>query len=125
MCGMVIRIRNNENAAESRNKLIAMLEDLLSNQDSETKKTKLEEKYAMEITTELEGRFNSMCNLGEVVEERGIKKGMAQGIEQGKEQGIRGLVDILNEMETSKDVIVDKIMEKFLLTEEQARKFVE
>jgi hypothetical protein len=125
MCGMVIRIRNNENAAESRNKLIAMLEDLLSNQDSETKKTKLEEKYAMEITTELEGRFNSMCNLSEVVEERGIKKGMAQGIEQGKEQGIRGLVDILNEMETSKDVIVDKIMEKFLLTEEQARKFVE
>ncbi len=85
MCGMVIRIRNNENAAESRNKLIAMLEDLLSNQDSETKKTKLEQKYAMEITTELEGRFNSMCNLGEVVEERGIKKGLAQGIEQGKE----------------------------------------
>lgn len=133
MCGMVIRIRNNENAAESRNKLIAMLEDLLSNQDSETKKTKLEEKYAMEITTELEGRFNSMCNLSEVVEECGIKKGMAQGIEQGiergieqgKEQGIRGLVDILNEMGTSKDVIVDKIMEKFLLTEEQARKFVE
>mgnify|MGYP004686201021 FL=1 len=125
MCGMVIRIRNNENAAESRNKLIAMLEDLLSNQDSETKKTKLEEKYAMEITAELEGRFNSMCNLSEVVEERGIKKGMAQGIEQGKEQGIRGLVDILNEMGTSKDVIVDKIMEKFLLTEEQARKFVE
>ena len=74
-----------------------------------------------------------MCNLSEVVEERGIKKGMAQGIEQGiergieqgKEQGIRGLVDILNEMGTSKDVIVDKIMEKFLLTEEQARKFVE
>lgn len=141
MCGMVIRIRNNENAAESRNKLIAMLEDLLSNQDSETKKTKLEEKYAMEITAELEGRFNSMCNLSEVVEERGIKKGMAQGIEQGiergieqglaqgieqgKEQGIRGLVDILNEMGTSKDVIVDKIMEKFFLTEEQARKFVE
>ena len=113
MCGMVIRIRNNENAAESRNKLIAMLEDLLSNQDSETKKTKLEEKYAMEITTELEGRFDSMCNLSEVVEERGIEK------------GIRGLVDILKEMGTSKEVIVDKIMEKFSLAEEQARKFVE
>ena len=113
MCGMVIRIRNNENAAESRNKLIAMLEDLLSNQDSETKKTKLEEKYAMKITTELEGRFDSMCNLSEVVEERGIEK------------GIRGLVDILKEMGTSKEVIVDKIMEKFSLTEEQARKFVE
>ena len=43
-----------------------------------------------------------MCNLSEVVEERGIKKGveqgLAQGIEQGIEQGIRGLVDILREM---------------------------
>lgn len=54
-----------------------------------------------------------MCNLSEVVEERGVEK------------GIRGLVDILKEMGTSKEVIVDKIMEKFSLTEEQARKFVE
>ena len=113
MCGMVIRIRNNENAAESRNRLIAMLEDVLSTQDGESKKRKLEEKYDMKITTELEGRFDSMCNLSEVVEERGIEK------------GIRGLVDILKEMGTSKEVIVDKIMEKFSLTEEQARKFVE
>lgn len=113
MCGMVIRIRNNENAAESRNRLIAMLEDVLSTQDGESKKRKLEEKYDMKITTELEGRFSSMCNLSEVVEERGVEK------------GIRGLVDILKEMGTSKEVIVDKIMEKFSLTEEQARKFVE
>ena len=113
MCGMVIRIRNNENAAESRNRLIAMLEDVLSTQDGESKKRKLEEKYDMKITTELEGRFDSMCNLSEVVEERGIEK------------GIRGLVDILKEIGTSKEVIVDKIMEKFSLTEEQARKFVE
>ena len=113
MCGMVIRIRNNENAAESRNRLIAMLEDMLSTQDGESKKRKLEEKYDMKITTKLEGRFSSMCNLSEVVEERGVEK------------GIRGLVDILKEMGTSKEVIVDKIMEKFSLTEEQARKFVE
>ena len=113
MCGMVIRIRNNENAAESRNRLIAMLEDVLSTQDGESKKRKLEEKYDMKITTELEGRLDSMCNLSEVVEERGVEK------------GIRGLVDILKEMGTSKEVIVDKIMEKFSLTEEQARKFVE
>ena len=60
MCGMVIRIRNNENAAESRNRLIAMLEDVLSTQDGESKKRKLEEKYDMKITTELEGRCNSI-----------------------------------------------------------------
>ncbi len=117
MCGMVIRIRNNENAAESRNRLIAMLEDVLSTQDGESKKRKLEEKYDMKITTELEGRFNSMCNLSEVVEERGMKKGV--------EQGIRGLVDILREMGTPKEIIIDKVMEKFALTEAQAEKFVQ
>ena len=129
MCGMVIRIRNNENAAESRNRLIAMLEDVLSTQDSEFKKMRLEEKYDMKITTELEGRFNSLCNLSEVVEERGIKKGveqgLAQGIEQGIEQGIRGLVDILREMGTPREIITDKIMEKFELTKAQAEKFVQ
>ncbi len=129
MCGMVMRIRNNENAAESRNRLIAKLEDVLSTQDGESKKRKLEEKDDMKITTELEGRFSSMCNLSEVVEERGIKKGveqgLAQGIEQGIEQGIRGLVDILREMGNPREIIIDKIMEKFALTEAQAEKFVQ
>lgn len=58
-----------------------------------------------------------MCNLSEVVEERGIKKGM--------EQGIKGLVDILRDMGTPKKIIIDKIMEKFALTEAQAEKFVQ
>lgn len=62
-----------------------------------------------------------MCNLSEVVEERGIKKGMEQGIEQG----IRGLVDILRDMGTPKEIIIDRIMEKFALTEAQAEKFVQ
>ena len=79
----------------------------------------------VEITTELEGRFNSMCNLSEVVEERGIKKGVEQGLAQGIEKGIRGLVDILREMGTPKEIIIDKIMEKFALTEAQAEKFVQ
>ena len=68
MCGMVIRIRNNNNAAESKNKLIAMLEDVLSSEDSDVKKHKLEDKYDMKMTTELEGRINGMCNLSDVVE---------------------------------------------------------
>jgi hypothetical protein len=70
-----------------------------------------------------------MCNLSEVVEERGIKKGveqgLTQGIEQGIEQGIRGLVDILREMGTPREIIIDKIMEKFALTKAQAEKFVQ
>ena len=112
MCGMVIRIRNNNNVAESKNKLIAMLEDVLSSEDSDVKKHKLEDKYDMKMTTELEGRINGMCNLSDVVEERGI------------ERGITGLVEVLREMGTPSEVIIEKIMKKFSLTEEKAREFV-
>lgn len=112
MCGMVIRIRNNNNAAESKNKLIAMLEDVLSSEDSDVKKHKLEDKYDMKMTTELEGRINGMCNLSDVVEERGM------------ERGITGLVEVLREMGTPSEVIIEKIMKKFSLTEKKAREFV-
>lgn len=61
-----------------------------------------------------------MCNLSDVVEERGIKK----GIERGMEQGIKGLVDILKDMGTQDEVIVEKIMEKFSLSVEEAEKYV-
>ena len=127
MCGMVIRIRNN-NVAESKNKLIAMLEDVLSSEDSDVKKHKLEDKYDMKMTTELEGRINGMCNLSDVVEERGIEQGMERGIKQGMERGIKrgitGLVEVLREMGTPSEVIIEKIMKKFSLTEEKAREFV-
>lgn len=121
MCGMVIRIRNSRNVTESRNRLIAMLEDVLSREDSDVKKRKLEEKYAMKMTLELEGRINRMCNLSDVVVERGIEL----GIQHGMQRGIKGLVDILSDMGTPKEVIVQKIMEKFSMTEEKAREFVE
>ena len=127
MCGMVIRIRNN-NVAESKNKLIAMLEDVLSSEDSDVKKHKLEDKYDMKMTTELEGRINGMCNLSDVVEERGIEQGMERGIKQGMERGIKrgitGLVEVLREMGTPSELIIEKIMKKFSLTEEKAREFV-
>ena len=125
---MVIRIRNNNNVAESKNKLIAMLEDVLSSEDSDVKKHKLEDKYDMKMTTELEGRINGMCNLSDVVEERGIERGMERGmelgLEKGMERGITGLVEVLREMGTPSEVIIEKIMKKFSLTEKKAREFV-
>ena len=57
-----------------------------------------------------------MCNLSDVVEERGI--------EQGMERGITGLVEVLREMGTPSEVIIEKIMKKFSLTEKKAREFV-
>ena len=105
-----------------------MLEDVLSSEDSDVKKHKLEDKYDMKMTTELEGRINGMCNLSDVVEERGIEQGMERGmelgLEQGMERGITGLVEVLREMGTPSELIIEKIMKKFSLTEEKARGFV-
>ena len=87
MCGIVIRIREDDNVVESKNVLIAMLEDMLENESGEVKKRKLEEKYDMKMTTELERKIDDMCNLSTVVEEKGIQKGIQKGIEKGIEKG--------------------------------------
>lgn len=91
MCGIVVHIRENSDVQESKNKLIAMLEDVFSKEDCETKKKNLQDKHGIRMTIELEGRMDDVCNLSDVVEERGIKagleKGMAQGMAQGMVQG--------------------------------------
>jgi len=88
----IIRLRKNPDARESRNKLIAMLETLLGNQDAKSKCERLEKQYGFIINDETARRVNTMCNLSDVVEERGIERGLARGIEQGIEQGMkRGL----------------------------------
>lgn len=83
----IIRLRKNPDARESRNKLIAMLETLLGNQDAKSKCEQLEKRYGFIINDETARRVNTMCNLSDVVEERGIERGLARGIEQGIEQG--------------------------------------
>ena len=79
--GVIIRLRTNENAQTSKNKLIAMLEELLRIDDAENKKRKLEEEYGISMTVETERKVNTMCNLSEVMLERGIEQGIERGIE--------------------------------------------
>ena len=45
-------------------------------------------------------------------------------MERGIERGITALVEVLREMGTPSEVIIEKIMKKFSLTEEKAREFV-
>ena len=69
---------------EKGNELIRMLTTLLSNRmDAETKKKKLMEEHSMRITEKLEGGINTMCNLSDLIEERGIDKGIKIGEERG------------------------------------------
>ena len=76
MRGIIINIRSGENIKDSQNILISMLEKLLSKASVDEKKRILTENYGMVMTTELEGRMNSMCNWSEAIMEKGMEKGM-------------------------------------------------
>ena len=88
------------------------------------KKQILEDDFQIQMTRQLEREVDEMCNLSKGVEERGVEKGRKEGVEEGRKEGIEGLVEILKELGQTNEFIVNKIMEKFALTETQARKFL-
>ena len=59
-----------------------LYETLLSNLDARSKCERLAKQYGFIINDETARRVNTMCNLSDVVEERGIEKGIARGIER-------------------------------------------
>ncbi len=76
MKGIIVNIRNRTDMKSSKNILISMLENLLLQTNIEKKKRVLTEEYGMIMTTELEGRIQTMCNLSEYIETKGIEKGI-------------------------------------------------
>ena len=86
MRGIIINVRTGENIKDSQNVLISMLEKLLSRMSIEEKKRVLAEKYGMIMTTELEGRMQTMCNWSEAIKEmsfeEGVKKERLNAIER-------------------------------------------
>ena len=88
MCGIVIRMRKNKSFTESKNVLIAMLEDILAEEEASKKKQKLKEKYHMIMTYDLEKGVDDMCNLSDIIWERAIEQGLEKGIEKGIERGL-------------------------------------
>ena len=105
----------------SKNRLIAMLEELVSKDDTETKKKKLSEKYNLVMDDNLERRVSSMCNFSEALIERGREEGRMEGhligLEEGRLKGqererARGVIENITNMQ-SYDLSKDQIM-KFL-----------
>ena len=52
------------------------------------KKSILEEEYNIPMTKNMERMAVEMCNLSDLIEERGIRRGIQQGIQQGEQQGM-------------------------------------
>lgn len=95
MQGVIINMRSAPGEKPSGNRLIAMLEVLLSGIHVREKKAILEKEYGMIMQVETEGRMQSMCNLSEILVEKGMQQGMQQGILCQSRQVILDLLDDL------------------------------
>lgn len=121
MNGAIIRIRDSKDREESKNKLIAMLEVLLSSTKKKEKMQQLEG-YGLKMTTELEGCVSDMCNISEAILERALEEGLEKGIEQGLEKGLEQGLEQGIEQGIEKNQLdnIVKLMKKLSLTEEEA-----
>lgn len=85
--GIIVNIRNEaadtlEITPKSGNRLIAMLEEILSKKTVVEKKQILTDEYGMIMTEELEGRMQNMCNLSELVKESAVKQERIAAVER-------------------------------------------
>ena len=119
--GVIIRLRKNENTEKSRNKLIAMLEELLRKESAEVKKKRLADDYGLVMNIETVRRIDEMCNLSQVVLEQGYKQGISDGELKGKviarfEDGMP-IEEIALKSHISVDEVTEILKEKKLITE--------
>jgi len=89
----------------------------------------LYEEYGEKPTRKLKGGLYRMCNLGDAIEARGIKKGEKIGEKRGEKRGkklgrILEYIDIRREEGYSERQIMDGLIRKFDLTAEIAEKHI-
>ena len=100
---------------ESKNKgneLHGLLDTLLSAELTPQEKEKIiYDDYGIETTVELEGGLCEMCNLSDLIEERGIAKGIEQGIEQGDRRRLLTLIQKKLAKGKSLEQIADELEE--------------
>ena len=84
-----------------------MLEVLLSKQSAEEKKNIVSQKYGLIISTDLERRINTMCNLSELILEDALKEGLEKGLKQGEKRKELEIVNNLLKNHLSYDIISD------------------
>ncbi len=84
---IMIRLGNDYNDTKIMKLLNLLLRDdrVLSTVE---RKELLKEEYDIDMSQKLYEEVEDMCNLSDVVENRGYERGILQGIEQGIEQGI-------------------------------------
>lgn len=126
----VIMLCIGEAEDDTEDSALDLLNRLLSDKlTAEQKREMLEKEFHIKMTQRLYQEVSLMCNLSKGIEDKGIQKGIQQGIQQGIQKGkaagkILGAIDIYREMKLSDNEILKRIMEKFSLTEKEARGYM-
>lgn len=82
------------NLGKSDNELLGMLSVLLSDELSSSEKIKLlQTDYAVKMDDEAIKEVNIMCNLSDLIEEKGIEQGIEKGIEREKRFTIKNMLE--------------------------------
>ena len=82
--------------AGDNTKLQRLLGTLLASEMTKAeKKDIIESEYGIPMKQEIERRVNTMCNLSEAIEKRGIEQGIERGIERGEDKMAR-LIAVLS-----------------------------
>ena len=77
---IMIRLNVDDDVTTQENKLIGMLDTLLSQKLSvEARKSILTKTYGLQMTEQIEGVMESMCNLSALIAEKGVAEGKAKG----------------------------------------------
>ena len=114
----VVMIRLGSEDIASDNELIGLLKALLSDKMGGDEKIEiLENDYGLKMNKEVEEELRIMCNLSDLVEDRGIAIGEERGF-------ARGTVNVAKKMLKANKPIVE-IMEFTELSEEEIRKLKE
>ncbi len=115
MSVVMVCLNDDVNSKES-SELIRMLTVLLANEIKFEEKKQILEKFNIPMTADFGKEVAGMCNLSEGV--------MKKGIQEGLQQGIVALVESLREVGQTNDVILNKLMEKFSLSETEAKLYL-
>ena len=107
------------NKADTHNQLLGMLNTLLSPDISVAEKKKqLSEDYHINTENKLEKELNLMCNLSDLVEERGIQKGANKKLQElinkklKKGQSIEVIADALEESVETIQKLINEMTNK-------------
>mgnify|MGYP002797924802 FL=1 len=103
------------------NQILRLMNVLLSNKkDVKTKQKVMQEEFHIAMTMELESEVSELCNLSQGI----FNEGVTEGRNQGLDQGIIGAVELLREDGHDDQTIIQRIMSKYHLTLEAAKKYV-